>query len=49
MKEPIFEQINLRLNSDMDAFVKALNRRVFPGGSLVEMQDVVGMVTCLFI
>lgn len=45
MKEPISEQISLRLNSDMDAFVKALNRRVFSGGSLVEMQDVVGMVT----
>ncbi|MDA3873211.1 MAG: hypothetical protein PF795_04560 [Kiritimatiellae bacterium] len=45
MKEPYSHQISLRLNSDMDAFVKAVNRRVFSGGSLVEMQDVVGMVT----
>jgi hypothetical protein len=45
MKEPYSNQISLRLNSDMEAFVRALNRRVFSGGSLVEMQDVVGMRT----
>lgn len=45
MKEPYSHRISLRLNEDMEAFVKAVNRRVFSGGSLVEMQDVVGMVT----
>src|SRR5690606_10808023 len=43
MKDPYSQQISLRLNPDMDAFAVALNRRLFSGGSLVEMQDVVGM------
>jgi len=43
MKEPYSQQISLRLNPDMDTFVTALNRRLFSGGSLLEMQDVMGM------
>lgn len=43
MKDPYAQQISLRLNPDMDVFVTALNRRLFSGGSLLEMQDVVGM------
>lgn len=43
MKDPYSQQISLRLNPDMDIFVNALNRRLFSGGSLLEMQDVVGM------
>jgi len=44
MKDPYAGQISLTLNRDMEAFVKAVNRRVFSGGSIVEMQDVMGMV-----
>lgn len=43
MKDPYSQQVSLRLNPDMDAFSKALNKRLFSGGSLIEMQDVVGM------
>jgi len=43
MKDPYSQQISLRLNSDMDSFVVALNKRLFSGGSLLEMQDVIGM------
>lgn len=43
MKDPYAQQISLRMNPDMEAFAPALNRRLFSGGSLLEMQDVVGM------
>lgn len=43
MKDPYSQQISLRMNPDMDAFAVALNRRLFSGGSLIEMQDVVSM------
>ncbi|MGA0333363.1 MAG: hypothetical protein ACO3N7_05675 [Kiritimatiellia bacterium] len=45
MKDPYAQQISLRLNPDLDsrAFDQALTRRLFSGGSLLEMQDVVGM------
>lgn len=43
MKDPYADQISLTLNRDMEVFVKAVNRRVFSGGSVVEMQDVLNM------
>lgn len=43
MKDPYADQISLTLNRDMETFVKEVNRRVFSGGSIVEMQDVLGM------
>lgn len=43
MKDPYAQQISLRMNPDMDVFVAALNRRLFSGGSLLEMQDVTSM------
>lgn len=44
MKDPYADQLSLVLNRDMETFVREVNRRVFSGGSLVEMQDVL-MVT----
>ena len=40
MKDPYADQISITLNEDMETFVSSVNRRVFSGGSLVEMQDV---------
>lgn len=44
MKDPYADQTSIVLNRDMETFVEKVNRRVFSGGSLVEMQDVM-MVT----
>lgn len=43
LQDPYSDQISITMNRDMEAFVKAVNRRVFSGGSIVEMQDVLGM------
>lgn len=43
MKEPYSDKISLRLNPDLDAAAAAMNKRVMVGGSILEMQDVVGM------
>jgi hypothetical protein len=43
MKDPYADQISITLNRDMETFVKEVNRRVLSGGSIVEMQDVLGM------
>ena len=43
MKDPYADQLSLTINRDMEAFARAVNRRVFSGGSIVEMQDVLGM------
>lgn len=41
MKDPYADQISITLNRDMETFVTEVNRRVFSGGSIVEMQDVI--------
>jgi hypothetical protein len=41
MRDPYSNQISLTLNRNMNIFVQQVNRRVFSGGSIVEMQDVV--------
>jgi len=43
MKDPYSEQISITLNRDMETFVREVNRRVFSGSSIVEMQDVLGV------
>jgi hypothetical protein len=41
MKDPYADQTSITLNRDMETFVAQVNRRVFSGGSIVEMQDVI--------